>query len=67
MIQQQLCGGYRIPDRFEKKEIILILMSLCVAQDQVQDRKLREELILLENKIFGEDESFIDELDQLLK
>lgn len=67
MIHQQPCGGYRIPDRFERKEMILLLMALCVAQDQVTDRKLREELILLEDKLFGEDESFLDELDTLLK
>lgn len=67
MIHQQPCGGFLIPDRFERTELILLAMALCIAQEQAQNRKLREQLIVLEDKIFGDNEQFMNELDQLLQ
>lgn len=67
MIQQRLCGGFTIPDRFESRELVLLQFAFCLAQDNVVDSKLRAELVELENKIFGDNEAFINELDNLLK
>jgi hypothetical protein len=67
MIQQRLCGGFTIPDRLERRELVLLLMALCVAQDNVVDRKLRSELIELEVKLFGENDNFMSEIEELLK
>lgn len=67
MIQERLCGGLMILDRFERRELMLLMMALCIAQEQVVDRRLRGELIELEHKIFGDNESFMDELDNLIK
>lgn len=61
-----MCGGYRIPDRFEKREMMLLLMALIVAMDSTPNRAMRTELIELEEKLFGASDSFIEEIEQLL-
>ena len=66
MIEEQMCGGYRIPDRFEKREMMLLLMALIVAMDSTPNRAMRTELIELEEKLFGASDSFIEEIEQLL-
>jgi hypothetical protein len=67
MIDEQGCGGFRIPDRFDKREILLLQYALIIAQDVSVDRKLRFELAELENKLFGNDESFINEIKEIIK
>lgn len=67
MIDEQSCGGFRIPDRFDKREILLLQYALIIAQDVSVDRKLRFELAELENKLFGNDESFINEIKEIIK
>lgn len=67
MIQERACGGFTIPDRFERRELVLLYFTLIVAQDKVIDRQLRADIVELEHKIFGDDVAFIEELDKLLK
>lgn len=67
MIEQRLCGGFTIPDRFDGRELVLLQFAFCLAQDNVDSNSLRAELVELENKIFGDNQAFINELDNLLK
>jgi len=66
MIHEQPCGGYKVLDRFEKREIQLLQAALILAQDVSKHTALRSDYVALEDKIFGASDSFLDDIEQLL-
>lgn len=64
MIIQRSAGMY---ETLSERELLVLLGALCMAQEHAADRKLREEIMALEVKLFGENTTLIHKIQELIK